>query len=333
MRLDQYFRYFRRNKEEDRQAGSAGRTEENTMTVDEDAFPDDEGHGDYDAGASAVAAGTRFPCAQLRIVCPGATRRQNSNLLVPYSSFLEPLGPGREKFYEKRLLFGLPWHCFTKPTFEGKPPNVESTWTFATGAPHAPEAFHTLVMKDRQIAEGRTFEEACVAFESAYVAQGLCCACCESIVGGCALCAQAVGWHVCPDEGAGQQRWRAGTLHSGKLDMDSTLWELARRHVPLDALKGKLEGYIAEGFLDAAEYDRYVELFEQMQGTLREHNVHVDPAAASASATEAENRQMSMQAPRVTSGLFVICRASRLKLLLNVKHVVACRGKCRPILP
>ena len=31
-----------------------------------------------------------------------------------------------------------------------------------------------------------------------------------------------------------EPRWRAGTLHNGKLDVEGTLWTLARRLVPLD---------------------------------------------------------------------------------------------------
>ena len=60
------------------------------------------------------------------------------------------------------------------------------------------------------------------------------------------------------------ERWRAGSLHNGHFDVASTLWPLARRLVPLDVLKTKLDEYIAAGHLEAEEKEQYAEVFERM---------------------------------------------------------------------
>jgi hypothetical protein len=82
-----------------------------------------------------------------------------------------------------------------------------------------------------------------------------------------------LGWHQCEYEPDDETQWHAGTLHESKLDVSSSLWALARRFVPLDVLKRKLDEYIAEGHLAAEEKDAHVETFEQMRGVLRETNV------------------------------------------------------------
>ena len=58
-------------------------------------------------------------------------------------------------------------------------------------------------------------------------------------------------------------------------------------------MKGKLDEYIAEGHLEANEKDAFVELFEQMQGVLRERNAYADPSASSAARTDDANRPLT----------------------------------------
>ena len=55
--------------------------------------------------------------------------------------------------------------------------------------------------------------------------------------------------------------------------MELNLWVLARRLVPLDVIKRKLDDYIAGGHIAAEEKDHYVEFFENMQGVHREPNL------------------------------------------------------------
>ena len=79
----------------------------------------------------------------------------------------------------------------------------------------------------------------------------------------------AEGWHQCEkdweevDEGYEPAPvWRTGTLHQGVLDIDCSLWALARRLVPLEVMKKKLDIYIQEGHLDEDKKDDYVKHFE-----------------------------------------------------------------------
>ena len=91
----------------------------------------------------------------------------------------------------------------------------------------------------------------------------------------------ATGWHNCERDQV-QGVWRAGTLHAGNLDATSSLWALARRLVPLDVLRGKLDPYIEAGHLHASERDAYIETLERMHGVLREYNVHAQTDGAEA---------------------------------------------------
>ena len=306
LRTHQFFRYFSHSSETATGKATTLLTSENTMSVVEADIrvPDDPTHRNYDERVSAVAAGDKFPCARLRIFSDTAVRRQNSNFQVPRSAFLEPLGGGREDFYEQRLLFGLPWHCLEKPTFEGEPPHAKSRWTYCTEAPHTPPELRSFTMLDRAVEGNKTMEELCIAFESTYAAQDKCCACCDIASTQCTTCSHAWGWHTCEkdiaalgvDQGGdvtAEPRWRKGTLHNGRLDMDNTMWTLARRLVPLAVLKEKLATYVEEGHLEEEKVDEYVEVFERMQGVVREQNVFADPMA-SAIATEDANRPMSM---------------------------------------
>jgi hypothetical protein len=122
-------------------------------------------------------------------------------------------------------------------------------------------------------------------------------------------CSHTLDSHICEkdvaaieaeqgDEFAAAPRWRTGTLHNGKLDVEGTLWTLASRAAPLVVLKDKLAKYIEEGQLDESRYDEYVEVFEQMQGAIRQQSIFADPAAASAFATEEANRPMSDAEPQ-----------------------------------
>ena len=130
-------------------------------------------------------------------------------------------------------------------------------------------------MTGRSLDAATTFEDMCVAFEQAYAQDpaGLLCECCQQV--GCDACKHALGWHVCQcdRDALGDElgpleepelRWKAGTLHAITFDVESNLWFLARRLVPLHVLKDKLDGYIAEGHIAAADKGHYTQVFEEM---------------------------------------------------------------------
>ena len=111
-----------------------------------------------------------------------------------------------------------------------------------------------------------TFEEMCITFEQAYAQDpaGLLCECCQDV--GCESCEHALGWHVCQRDRHAlgessdpleepEQKWKAGSLHGGTFDVDSNLWCLARRLVPLHVMKEKLDAYIQEGHIHANDKD------------------------------------------------------------------------------
>jgi hypothetical protein len=152
-------------------------------------------------------------------------------------------------------------------------------------------------MRDREIVDGRTFEQLCKNYEDGFEAWR--CACCAGEQGSkCTQCVHALGWHFCeehPEADGGDAVWCAGSLHNGKFDVAATLWSMARRQVPLHVMKERLEEYRQQGLLDADEKDAYTEIFEQMRGVVRETNAYADNSSAchTAAATESENRMMT----------------------------------------
>ena len=89
-----------------------------------------------------IEAGTSFHCGLWKkgVRTKSAVRCSNQNLCVCRTAFLEPIGSGREDFYEQRLLRGLPWHCPVRPKSKKVGGEAQVTWTFATTAPHTPAA-------------------------------------------------------------------------------------------------------------------------------------------------------------------------------------------------
>ena len=164
-------------------------------------------------------------------------------------AFLEPCGTaGREAFYEQQLLQGLPWHCYKKPGTVSVGGHETTQWFFQTDAPFTPEALQRFSMTERCLDAATSFEDMCLAFERAYAGnvEGVLCECCQTR--GCEACKHATGWHICDGDRAAlaavlredqqpEPRWKAGTLHAGKLDIHNTMWALARRLVPLEILK------------------------------------------------------------------------------------------------
>ena len=115
LRAEQFFRYMNHTSVEDSRAKVpvVERTHENTMEEEEESTDplvvDDSCHRHFDEHVSAMPTGTTWRPAVSSRALPHAHRRRNTDLCVPRSAFLEPLGEKRKAFYEQRLLFGLPW--------------------------------------------------------------------------------------------------------------------------------------------------------------------------------------------------------------------------------
>ena len=214
----------------------------------------DESHRHVDAFAAGLEPGHWVQAPELG----GARwkRRNNTNLAVPRSAEIVPLGTARESFYEKRLLEGLPWHCRSGPeTLPAEPGGrrPRKRWRFhCTPPPEAglsdeqKEAL-SVSMIDRALQGEPGFEVFCRKIERTFADAGLVCQCCAGAYNAgdvCATCTHAIGFHECEfeavpgsdeDEGAARatpkagQRWKAGTLHAGKLDITAAILNLAKR--------------------------------------------------------------------------------------------------------
>ena len=141
-----------------------------------------------------------------------------------------------------------PWYCYKEPGTVGVGGHDTTQWFFETDAPFIPEALHRFSMTERCLDAATSFEDMCLAFERAYAAnvEGVLCECCQTR--GSEARKHATGWHICDGDRAAlaavlredqqpEPRWKAGTLHAGKLDNHNMMWALARRFVPLEILR------------------------------------------------------------------------------------------------
>ena len=192
LRLGQFFRYFYFGREEERQLDAE-------VAADPASVPDDATHRHYDRQSSRLPAGNTLAAAPEKRALSGATRRMNTNLCVPRSSFIEPYGEGRELFYEQRLLQGLPWYCNEIPRqIATQDENKELRWTFTTDAPNTPPALQSFSMVGRTLETGETFEQKCANLERAYSEEYKCpCRSLEAKRSICRTCLYAEGWHQC----------------------------------------------------------------------------------------------------------------------------------------
>ena len=125
LRVGQFLRYFAWGKDEFQYVPPAKRVDENTVEdVPDCNVESDTAHRHWHCIPASMPSGklcrsTEYPSMVVR-------RRHNARLCVPRSAFIEPLGPKRETFYERKLLENLPWFCTTEPrTYEG---DTEQTW-------------------------------------------------------------------------------------------------------------------------------------------------------------------------------------------------------------
>ncbi len=320
MRIGQVIRYFTPAARGggDGVGESARDTGEDTCNQDRfrprDVEDADTSHRHYDAAAAAMRPGTwvqgkEYGFARL-------TRRRDTGLGVPRSGDFVPIGGNREPYYEKRLLEGLAWHCKTGPeVVSGAGRRARKRWRFHCALPpgcvlpDAEQAALEFSMVDREIEGKAGFEVFCRDIERAFAEAELVCQCCAGAFGAddvCGACTHAVGFHECEfeaasssdgEDGAGamprpEQRWKAGTLHGGKLDITAALLNLAKRHVPLEELERFLESAVEEGHLRREEVDEYREMFERIAGVVREVDVF-QPAGAGAEGGTG-NRPMTM---------------------------------------
>ena len=126
-------------------------------------------------------------------------RRRNTELAVSRTPILQPLGEHRERFYEQRLLLGLPWYCIEHPWKE----SGGVTWLIRA-------ALDELGLGEAQLppveillgpTRALSFEAECKKLEEEYCKpeHGLVCSCRAHEAHGspCPSCRFAVGFHSC----------------------------------------------------------------------------------------------------------------------------------------
>ena len=243
LRIEQFNRYCTIMGEAS--AGTIALTSENTIDDDdcETAYRVlDADHRNYDPVLEGTAIGTIFPASAPGV--PSARRRHDQRLGVSRIPCLEISGSGREGFYQQKLLLSLPWYCpepIKSIMIDGK---ETLEWTFRCDPPTEDQIGARLpseVLKVTTVSEGRfSFEEYCKRLEASYTDAelGVVCLCCSGVAnssGKCDSCRYATGWHRCHANGRTRGndvlKWRAGTLHSGHLDVQRCLFNLHRRHL------------------------------------------------------------------------------------------------------
>jgi len=123
LRLEQYNRYWATVDE----GTSGGATLEDTC-CDEGILPQAD-HKDYDEFSETCFEGQR--CASSMKHVEGLRRRNQSRLAVSRVATIEPFCATREKFYEQKLLLGLPWYCEAPPSTRlAEDGQVLVDWTF-----------------------------------------------------------------------------------------------------------------------------------------------------------------------------------------------------------
>ena len=190
-----YNRYF---SEKTPGAIEAMPTTENTMGDDEAAHLSPEpNQRHFDRFCEGIPPGQRF-VSDLEGV-GGVRRRVQTRLAVNRNAWIEPLGSGREPFYEQRLLLALAWYCDEKPE-RHEDGTVE--WHFRWAKPASSELRGGVVLPDFELFLGRnqiSFEEKCKEIDEclSHWRYGLVCSCCAGQFRDgkqCIACEHAVVW-------------------------------------------------------------------------------------------------------------------------------------------
>ena len=300
LRLGQFVRYFYFGDDPNGATPSSRRTDENTQRdTDHTQAPDDREHRHWHNRAYDFQPGELVRNAQPFAKTLHARRRAHSRLCVPRSAFIEPLGTRREEFYEQRLLESLPWYVPSRPEVMD---NDTQRWQFQCDMPWGGQL--QFAMTDRNVHDTNgmpiTFEELCQKIEGDL--GQVACACCADLQRlKCPTCTHCIGVHCC-ERAQGQKQWKAGTLHNGKMDVDNSLWSLARRNVPIDVIDKKIDEYIIAGHLRSDDKDSRMRMFEEMSNVVRVQNpnafhwsVAFGEQSEGAPKSSVDNQRMSME--------------------------------------
>ena len=123
LRIGQFLRFFMFGNDEHKFVPPAKRVDENTTQPDA-LVEVDRCHRHYHP-IGAFPPRPLLRSAEFPTII--AKRRCDAKLCVPSSAFIEPLGPKRQDFYERKLLEYLPWFCVSEPrAYAGMPRKLGS---------------------------------------------------------------------------------------------------------------------------------------------------------------------------------------------------------------
>lgn len=219
--------------------------------------PDDKHHRHYHGNAYEYDPGAIVPNDLPHAPTLRPKRRRHNRLCVPHFLVIECLGPKRESFYEQRLLENLPWFATQRATVNESGKQV---CHFECILPWGEPKRFSMIGRHVLDSAGSptTFEDMCLQIESDLKSEFCqCCANCHEMK--CLTCTHAVGVYHCEKHGE-QPRWKAGTLHNGKRDVEQSLYPLAERLVPVFEIEKKIKEYIEEGSLAEEDEEKYCAL-------------------------------------------------------------------------
>ena len=252
LRIEQSNRYFVL-KDDRADRNSTNETLEDTIT--DQAYPkiSDPEHRNWCPEMDAVSPGTAFRSAFPGL--PVAHRRLDGHLGVSRTAFLEPLGEKREGFYEQKLLTSLAWFAPSAPQLLHVAGKEVVSWTIRW-CPPSPDRVENVIFEPVEMnisgePAAFSFEQKCRDLENTFADPelNLVCRCCAGQTGNpiCNACTNGVGWHYCACDGSTpenrQLRWKPGSLHGGKLDIQRVLYNMHRRNVPLNVIEDKALTY------------------------------------------------------------------------------------------
>ena len=287
LRLHQYKRYFAGTKEaaEEAQAPTREDTRMEEESREDHRVPVRKDHRHYDEMAQALVPGATFESRSA--YGEKAVRRRNAALAVNRAWDIEPLGDRRESFYEQQLLLGLPWHCpelrpAMGPGIFSLDGEARYAWRFVSVPPTSADVGETVAPVELLLGRHRpmSMEAKCSELERLY--HDFACACCaKELPSVCANCVHAVGFHQCVNpDGHRLHRWRCGTLHGGRMDVERALYRLSKKGLDLENLRAKAVEYVEAGHLSAEQANSLLQHVEAERKVRREVNDAIGGDAA-----------------------------------------------------
>ena len=282
LRIEQFNRYLLVSDRIDNDAyrGCGIEPEEDDVEDSSDRFVETN-HRHYDAFMEGQPPGKTYASRWKGV--DTAKRRAHSRLGVARTQHLEPIGHTRERFYQQRLVLGLPWFADTAPQLVETACGRQVAWVLKWKRPTTLAAYDLPdicleISSAGSVGSSFSYEERCHHYENVFSSSTLniTCWCCDGEIGQgpCDACRYAVGFHICEKSGVREHRWRRATLFGGQLDVQRTIFNLHRRLFPTDVIRSKAQEYIDAGLIPERMANVMVRTIEAERGGESVANEH-----------------------------------------------------------